>query len=193
MLPSGVSAVPASPAHLDVPARQSDAAQRQDAMSAAQQIITFDRARFSLGIRQYAYEHAAKSAAAEAARAAAGKAAVARAQTRAHVQRQTTVVSSGSSRQIAAAMLGQFGWSGSQFSCLDPLWGHESRWSVKASNAGTGAYGIPQALPGSKMGSVGPDWQTSAATQIRWGLKYIQGTYGSPCAAWSHEEADGWY
>ena len=90
-------------------------------------------------------------------------------------------------------MLGSYGWSASQFSCLDSLWGHESGWSVTASNAGSGAYGIPQALPGSKMGSVGPDWQTDAATQIRWGLKYIQGIYGSPCAAWSHEKADGWY
>jgi hypothetical protein len=55
------------------------------------------------------------------------------------------------------------------------------------------ADGIPQALPGSRMASVGPDWQNSAATQIKWGLQYIEGTYGSPCAAWAHEEASGWY
>jgi hypothetical protein len=99
---------------------------------------------------------------------------------------------SGSPQQIAEAMLASFGWSSGQFSCLDPLWAHESGWSVTAANP-DGAYGIPQALPGSKMASAGPDWQTNAATQIRWGLEYIQGTYGSPCAAWDHEQATGWY
>ena len=100
---------------------------------------------------------------------------------------------SGSPRQIAQATLGSFGWPSSQFSCLDPLWEHESRWSVTAANPGSGAFGIPQALPGSRMASAGPDWQTSAATQITWGLRYIRDTYGSPCAAWSHERATGWY
>jgi hypothetical protein len=90
-------------------------------------------------------------------------------------------------------MLGSYGWSSSQFSCLDSLWNQESGWNVYASNQSSGAYGIPQALPGSKMASAGPDWQTNAATQIRWGLGYIQGTYGSPCGAWAHEQADGWY
>lgn len=102
-------------------------------------------------------------------------------------------VASGSPQQIAQAMLASFGWSSSQFSCLDPLWAHESGWSVTAYNAGSGAYGIPQALPGSRMASAGPDWQNNAATQIRWGLEYIKGTYGSPCAAWDHEQATGWY
>jgi hypothetical protein len=99
---------------------------------------------------------------------------------------------SGSPQQIAKAMLGSFGWSSSQFSCLDPLWAHESGWSVTAENP-SGAYGIPQALPGSKMASAGANWQTSAGTQIKWGLEYIKNTYGSPCAAWAHEEATGWY
>jgi hypothetical protein len=98
-----------------------------------------------------------------------------------------------SPRQIAQAMLGSFGWSAGQFSCLDPLWAHESGWSVTAENAGSGAYGIPQALPGSRMASAGANWQTSAATQIKWGLDYIKGTYGSPCGAWAHEGATGWY
>ena len=80
-----------------------------------------------------------------------------------------------------------------QFGCLDSLWGRESGWQVSASNASSGAYGIPQALPGSKMASVGPDWQSNAATQIQWGLGYIDGRYGSPCAAWSHSQANGWY
>jgi hypothetical protein len=98
-----------------------------------------------------------------------------------------------SPQSIAQAMLGSFGWSASQFSCLEPLWAAESGWSVTASNPSTGAYGIPQAMPGSKMASAGPNWQTSATTQIRWGLGYIRSRYGSPCAAWNHEEAYGWY
>ena len=99
---------------------------------------------------------------------------------------------SGSPEQIAEAMLGSFGWSASQFSCLYPLWEHESGWSVTAANP-DGAYGIPQALPGAKMASAGANWQTNAATQIRWGLEYIKGMYGSPCGAWGHEQATGWY
>ncbi|MHB1433667.1 MAG: aggregation-promoting factor C-terminal-like domain-containing protein, partial [Streptosporangiaceae bacterium] len=100
---------------------------------------------------------------------------------------------SGSPQQIAIAMLPSFGWSTSQFSCLDPLWTRESGWNPYASNPTSGAYGIPQALPGSKMASAGADWQTNPATQIKWGLGYIQATYGSPCAAWAHETTYGWY
>lgn len=100
---------------------------------------------------------------------------------------------SGSPQQIAQGLLGSYGWSSSQFSCLRPLWNAESGWNVSASNTSSGAYGIPQALPGSKMASAGADWQTDAATQIRWGLGYIRSVYGSPCGAWSHEQAYGWY
>jgi hypothetical protein len=99
---------------------------------------------------------------------------------------------SGSAQQIAMAMLASYGWSSSQFSCLQPLWQRESGWNVYAASP-SGAYGIPQALPGSKMASAGADWQTNAATQIRWGLGYIRATYGSPCAAWAHSQATGWY
>lgn len=90
------------------------------------------------------------------------------------------------------SMLGSFGWSSSQFGCLDSLWSRESGWNVTALNP-DGAYGIPQAMPGSKMASAGPGWETNAATQIRWGLGYIKSLYGSPCGAWSHEESTGWY
>jgi hypothetical protein len=99
---------------------------------------------------------------------------------------------SGPPQQIAQQMLDAAA-QGGQFSCLDSLWSRESGWNVSASNPGTGAYGIPQALPGAKMASAGADWQTDAATQIRWGLSYIDSLYGSACGAWSHEEADGWY
>ena len=110
--------------------------------------------------------------------------------------RQAVTVESGtppgSPQEIASEMLAQRGWAG-QFSCLDSLWGHESGWNIHAENPSTGAYGIPQALPGSQLASAGPDWQSSAATQIRWGLNYISNRYGSPCGAWDHEEATGWY
>jgi hypothetical protein len=99
---------------------------------------------------------------------------------------------SGSPQQIASAMLGSYGWGQDQFGCLVSLWDQESGWNPQAANP-DGAYGIPQALPGSKMASAGPDWQTDAATQIRWGLGYIQGLYGSPCGAWAHEQSTGWY
>jgi hypothetical protein len=94
---------------------------------------------------------------------------------------------------IAAALLPKFGFSSSQMSCLIPLWMGESGWRVNAENASSGAYGIPQALPGSKMASAGPDWQTSAATQIEWGLGYIHDRYGSPCGAWGFKQSHGWY
>jgi hypothetical protein len=100
---------------------------------------------------------------------------------------------SGSPQQIALGMLGSYGWSSDQFSCLVSLWNQESGWNVEATNPTSGAYGIPQALPGSKMASAGADWQTDATTQIRWGLGYIKGMYGSPCGAWAHEQAVGWY
>jgi len=81
-----------------------------------------------------------------------------------------------------------------QFGCLNELWSRESGWDATAANPSSGAYGIPQALPGSKMAAAGADWATDPATQIRWGvLDYIDPTYGSPCGAWSHEEAVGWY
>jgi hypothetical protein len=102
------------------------------------------------------------------------------------------VVSPGSAQQIAMSMLGSYGWPSSQFSCLNALWARESGWNVTAANP-DGAYGIPQALPGSKMASAGADWQTNAATQIRWGLGYIKALYGSPCGAWAHSQATGWY
>src|ERR1700735_868303 len=94
---------------------------------------------------------------------------------------------------IARSMLRDYGWSHSQFRYLDWLWSRESSWNVSAANPDSGAFGIPQAVPGAKMASAGPDWQTSARTQIRWGLEYISGRYGSPRNAWDHEVSTGWY
>jgi hypothetical protein len=99
----------------------------------------------------------------------------------------------GQAQQIARAMLPDFGWSpSSQFGCLVNLWNKESHWNTHAANP-SGAYGIPQALPGSKMSSAGPDWQNSANTQIKWGLGYIKDRYSTPCGAWQHSESTGWY
>jgi hypothetical protein len=89
-------------------------------------------------------------------------------------------------------MATRYGWGDDQFGCLVALWNKESGWNVTAGSPG-GAYGIPQALPGSKMASAGADWQTSAATQISWGLGYIAGRYGTPCGAWAHFQANNWY
>jgi hypothetical protein len=86
-----------------------------------------------------------------------------------------------------------YGWGSSEFSCLNQLWTRESGWSYTAYNASSGATGIPQALPGSKMASAGSDWATNAATQIAWGLGYIKSSYGTPCSAWAHSEAVNWY
>lgn len=90
-------------------------------------------------------------------------------------------------------MLARYGWAAGQFACLDPLWTQESGWNPYAQNPRSGAYGIPQALPGGKMAAAGPDWQSNPATQIRWGLAYIRDRYGSPCGAWFHQQATGWY
>jgi hypothetical protein len=89
-------------------------------------------------------------------------------------------------------MSSRYGWDGGQFSCLDSLWNRESGWNVHAANP-SGAYGIPQALPGSKMSTAGADWQDNPATQIAWGLSYVKSTYGTPCGAWSAFQSKGWY
>jgi len=98
----------------------------------------------------------------------------------------------GTARSIGFNMLASFGFASSQWGCLDSLWTRESNWTYNAENA-SGAYGIPQALPGSKMASAGSDWLTNPSTQIKWGLGYIKSIYSTPCGAWDHEEADGWY
>ena len=105
----------------------------------------------------------------------------------------TRSLSDSDPKDIARALLGDYGFSADQFNCLDLLWTRESGWNPHAQNAYSGAYGIPQSLPGSKMATVGSDWATNPVTQIKWGLGYIQDRYGSPCGAWGHSEATGWY
>lgn len=95
----------------------------------------------------------------------------------------------GTAQAIALGYVG----AGAEFDCLVALWNRESHWNVYSNNTSSGAYGIPQALPGSKMASAGADWATNPDTQIRWGLGYIMGRYGSPCNAWGHSQSSGWY
>jgi hypothetical protein len=99
----------------------------------------------------------------------------------------------GSAQAYALSALQAQGMGQDQFNCLVALWNRESGWNVYSYNASSGAYGIPQALPGSKMASAGPDWQTNFVTQVNWGLGYVNGRYGSPCGAWAHSESSGWY
>ena len=103
-------------------------------------------------------------------------------------------VDPGSAQGIAKQMmLDSYGWGDDQLACLISLWERESGWRVTAANRSSGAYGIPQALPGSKMASAGSDWQTTPATQIKWGLGYIAGRYQTPCGAWGAFQSKGWY
>ena len=99
----------------------------------------------------------------------------------------------GEYQKYALSRFSDFGWDDSELEPLIYLWDRESRWNPAAHNSSSGAHGIPQALPGSKMSSEGSDYYTNAETQIRWGLKYIAGRYGSPSAAWAHSNSYGWY
>jgi len=96
-------------------------------------------------------------------------------------------------KAIGRLLASDRGWGDGEFSCLDRLWAKESGWRWSANNGGSGAYGIPQSLPGSKMASAGSDWQTNPVTQIKWGLQYIANSYGTPCSAWGHSQAVNWY
>ncbi|MBD5786565.1 G5 domain-containing protein [Cellulosimicrobium terreum] len=96
-------------------------------------------------------------------------------------------------KTLGRLMAAEHGWTGSQWTCLENLWNRESGWSTTADNPTSSAYGIPQALPGSKMATKGADWATNPETQIAWGLDYIAGSYGSPCGAWAHSQATSWY
>ncbi|MFL1380444.1 lytic transglycosylase domain-containing protein [Nocardiopsis sp. frass1] len=105
-----------------------------------------------------------------------------------------TPVFTGDAQGLALQMVIAEGWPESEFTdCLKPLWQKESGWNHLAQNPSSGAYGIPQSLPGSKMATHGSDWQTNPATQIAWGIDYIKGRYGTPCGAWAHSQSVGWY
>jgi len=141
------------------------------------------RGRLDDAIAQKKAEEAAAAAEAEAA-----------AQAQAEAAALAAANTPDGARSVAAAIAAsEYGWGAGEFSCLDSLWTKESGWDYQAYNQDGGATGIPQALPGDKMATAGSDWQTNATTQIRWGLGYIAGSYGTPCAAWGHSQSVNWY
>ncbi|WP_369405589.1 transglycosylase SLT domain-containing protein [Streptacidiphilus neutrinimicus] len=157
--------------------RQSDAQQSAALVTAqkaaAQEARTkaADAARAKAAAEQRAKEQAASRAAA------------------AQQRQQLVSYSPGSVQALAASIIG----NATQFSCFSHIVTRESGWNYQATNPGSGAYGLVQALPGSKMASAGADWRTNPATQIRWGLNYMNSRYGSPCGAWSFWQANSWY
>ncbi|WP_435199583.1 tape measure protein [Janibacter sp. GS2] len=102
-------------------------------------------------------------------------------------------VAKGTNQIMGKGLAAQMGWTGRQWTALRKLWQKESNWNHKARNSSSGAYGIPQSLPGSKMRSAGADWRTNPQTQIKWGLNYIKGRYRNPVAAWAHSQRLNWY
>jgi hypothetical protein len=102
-------------------------------------------------------------------------------------------LSSADPRTLTKALMPQFGMAPSDFGCIDAIWTQESGWNVHADNPTSSAYGIPQALPGSKMSSAGPDWENNPVTQIKWGLGYIKERYGSACGAAAYKRSHGTY
>jgi len=100
----------------------------------------------------------------------------------------------GSAKAFAQSYIAdKYGWGNDQFGCLVELWDRESHWNAHAHNSGSGAHGIPQAMPGSKMSQFGADWYNNPQTQIKWGANYIDGRYGNPCGALGHSNSTGWY
>ncbi|MCR2810890.1 MULTISPECIES: phospholipase [unclassified Microbacterium] len=152
------------------------------------------RDRLEAAQAQKAAEEAAAAAAAAAQRAAEEAAAEAQRQAEAAAAALAAANTPDGAKVIAQQMASAtYGWGGDQFSCLVSLWDKESGWNYQAYNDSSGATGIPQSLPGSKMASAGSDWQTNAVTQIAWGLGYIDAVYGSPCSAWGHSQSTDWY
>lgn len=160
----------------DAVAIQADASAKKDAEQAA---------RVAAAKTAEAKKAEAEKAAKEAKTRAEAKQAASRSSSSFAVQSSYTVA------QIQA-MAQQMVASG-QYQCFSNIVDHESSWNYQAVNASSGAYGLFQALPGSKMSSVGADWQTNPATQIKWGLNYMNSRYGSPCQAWSFWQANHWY
>jgi hypothetical protein len=171
------------------PARSAAAARRAADTLAHQRLVAAEAQRRAVAAADAAAaarEKARQKAVQKARQAAALKA---RADARARASRNALR----DPQAIARILVLERGWSASQFSCLRSLWQRESGWNPRADNPTSSAYGIPQALPGPKMASAGPDWRTNPVTQIKWGLEYIADRYGTPCGAWAHSESHGWY
>lgn len=113
--------------------------------------------------------------------------------TKAEIESLLSAGTKGEYQEYAYSFFDDYGWTKNDFQCLIYLWERESNWNPEAHNGSSGAHGIPQSLPASKMASEGDDYYTNAETQIRWGLKYIASRYGTPAEAWAHSEAYNWY
>ena len=181
-IPSGVQAQTLS----DNINLQADA-QQADATAAAQKAAA-EAARTAAANAATAKANAEKAAAAAKA-AAEQKKQEAAEQTAAASQTVAQYYAPGTVQALAESIIG----NPTQFSCFSNIVTRESGWNYTATNASSGAYGLVQALPGDKMASAGADWRTDPKTQIRWGLSYMDGRYGSPCQAWSFWQANGWY
>ena len=99
----------------------------------------------------------------------------------------------GAKKVTKAIALSEYAWGDDQYSCLNRLWTKESHWNYKARNKRSGAHGIPQALPASRMDVISTDWRTNPVTQIRWGLRYIEARYDNPCKAWAKFKRSRYY
>ena len=107
------------------------------------------------------------------------------------VEMARTIV--GAKMVAKSIMFSEYAWGADQFTCLNRLWTKESHWNYRARNKKSGAHGIPQALPAIKMEVVSSDWRTNPVTQIRWGLRYIEARYDSPCKAWAKFKRSRYY
>ncbi|MFD3583967.1 transglycosylase SLT domain-containing protein [Streptomyces sp. NPDC058683] len=179
----------------DIPAGQQATVQTASLTQQADAVAIQADATAKKDAEQAARVAAAKTATAKKVEAEqAAKEAKERAEAKEAASRSTAsfpVQSSYSVAQIQA--MAQSMVASGQYQCFSNIVSHESGWNYQAVNASSGAYGLFQALPGSKMSSVGADWQTNPATQIKWGLNYMNSRYGSPCEAWSFWQANNWY
>lgn len=169
-------------------AAATQAAQRAAALEEQSRSISEQRTKVKAAAEAKAKAAAKQAAEAKAKAAAAQAAADALVATRGYDEGVTDP------REIARQILkNKFNYGDDQYSCFNNIIIRESNWNVSATNASSGAYGIPQALPGSKMASVADDWRTNPATQITWAVGYMDSRYGSPCEAWSFKSSHGWY
>lgn len=176
----------ADKATADKAAAEKAAADQAAAAQAAAEKAAADQAAAQAAAEKAAADAAAKQAADAAAAAAAAEAAAAAAAPKA-------VDDPAAAKAYALSILGNYGWGPGEMTALNTLWEKESNWKTTAMNASSGAYGIVQSLPASKMATVGPDWETNYQTQIKWGLNYIKERYGSPSAALGFHLANNWY
>jgi len=177
--------------------RNAERAQLAASKQAAKRAQTLDQQRESIAAEQKRIKSEAKAeakAAAKAAKAAAKREAEEKAAQKRALANRGYEPGVTDPREIARQIMkNKYGYGEEQYSCFNNIIMRESMWNVHATNPSSGAYGIPQALPGSKMASVGSDWRTNPATQIIWGIGYMNNRYGSPCEAWSFKSAHGWY